>query len=142
MTKRLALALLALSSPLILLTFLWQHPLSELLFSLLAVLFPVVLIVVGATRRGRLGPTAVPLGCLIVLLVGCVLGMLMLRGQVADGPWFGGLPLAAALQIYGVWLGPLGLVALAYALTFDGFGLRESDLERLRRMKKPGEETV
>jgi hypothetical protein len=122
---------------------LWQHSLSELLFSLLAVLFPVVLIVVGATRKGRLGPTAAPLACLAVILVSCVVGMLILRGRTVDGPWFGGLPLAAALQIYGVWLGPLGLVALAYALTFDGFGLRESDLESLRRMKttsKQGEE--
>jgi hypothetical protein len=140
MAKRLALLFLALSSPLILVSFFWQHFLSEVLFSLLVVLFPVVLMVVGAARGGRLGPTGAPLWCLALLLVGCGLGMLLLRGHAADGPWLGGLPLAAALQIYGLWLAPLGLVALAYALTFESFALRESDLENLRRMSSASAE--
>ncbi len=59
--------------------------------------------------------------------------MLLLRGRVLEAPWAAGLPLAAAIQLYGMWLAPLALVALAYALTFESFALRGEDLERLRR---------
>jgi len=68
--------------------------------------------------------------------------MLLLRGQVIDGPWFGGLPGAAAIQLYGLFLAPLLLVALTYALTFDRFGIREEDLERLAaRRNQPEDHT-
>jgi hypothetical protein len=66
--------------------------------------------------------------------------MLLLRGRVLDGPWFGGLPLAAAIQLYGVWLAPLLLVALVYALTFDRFALRQEDLDRLGQFLRDRED--
>jgi hypothetical protein len=137
MAKRVALAWLGIGSPVILLTFLWAGPWSELLFCLLAASFPVALIVVGASRKGSLGPTLVPLFVLLLLLVGSMLGMLYLRGRVVDGPWIGGLPLAAALQLYGIWLAPTGLVVLTYALTFKSLGLRERDLERIAAIRSP-----
>jgi len=46
---------------------------------------------------------------------------------------FLGLPLATAVQLYGLFLAPLFLVAFAYALTFDRFGLRRDELASLRR---------
>ena len=63
------------------------------------------------------------------------------RGQVLQGPWFGGFPVAAAIQVYGLWLGPLLLVTLAYGLTFDLWELREKDLRRFdaRRRSNGGD---
>ena len=106
---------------------------SEVVFATLAVAFPVALAAVGASRRGRLGPLAVPLVALLVILEASVLAMLALRGRLEELPWLWGLPLPAAIELYGMWLLPLALVALAYALTFDSFTLRADDLERLRR---------
>ena len=59
--------------------------------------------------------------------------MFLLRGKVLEAAWFGGLPLAAALEIYAMWLLPLVPVALAYAFTFESFHLTEADLRRIRR---------
>lgn len=132
MTKRLVLLALGPCSGLILVSFFLGEPVGSLLFALLAVAFPVGLIAVGAARDGRLGPLAWPLGLLLLMLEGAMLGMVVLRGRVLELPWVGGLPLAAAIQLYGMWLAPLALVALAYALTFDRFTLTDEDLRRFR----------
>ncbi|RMH22310.1 MAG: hypothetical protein D6696_03740 [Acidobacteria bacterium] len=132
MAVRSALVFLALAPPLMLLSFVVPGAWGEVLFTLLAAAFPVALIALGAARRGRLGPLALPLALLLVILVAALAGMLALRGRVADGPWFGGLPLAAALELYGIFLLPLLLVGLAYALTFDRHFLPDGELERLR----------
>ena len=133
MAKRVALTFLAVSSPLILLTFVVGTAAGEVLFALLAVAFPVALIALGAQQRGRLGPLGWPLLALVLILEGCVIAMLVLRGHVVDAPWLLGLPLAAAVQVYGVFLLPLPLVALAYAWAFERLGLRQTDLDELRR---------
>jgi hypothetical protein len=44
--------------------------------------------------------------------------MLVLRGRGLDGPWLGGLPLAAALQLFILGGGSLVLVVLAFAFFF------------------------
>ena len=62
------------------------------------------------------------------------------RGHVLDGPWIGGLPMGAAVQLYGLWLTPLLLVALVYALTFDRFELTQEDLDRLEEHRRRTEE--
>ena len=77
---------------------------------------------------------------LLVILEGSGLLMLIFRHRVLDGPWFGGLPLSAAVQLYLLFLGPLLLVALAYALTFERFGIRERDLERLNEVRTQTED--
>jgi len=133
MVKRLALLATAAASPLVLISFFLPGVAGELTFAVLAVALPVTLIAVGAARGGRLGPLAAPLLVLLVLLESSVLAMLALRGRVTDLPWILGLPLPAAIQLYVMWLLPLGLVALVYALTFDRFTLTEADLDRLRR---------
>jgi hypothetical protein len=131
MARRIALLFLAIASPLLLALFLMPWPWAETLFSLLVMAYPVALIVVAVARKGRLGLVGLPLIGLLLFLEACALGMLVLRGRVLDGPWFGGLPLAAAIQLYGLWLVPLLLVALAYGLTFDRFELRQEDIDRL-----------
>jgi len=131
MARRLSLLFLAFASPLLLVLFLIPGPFAETLFSVLVMAYPVALIVVAVAHKGRLGVVGFPLIGLLLFLEACAIGMLVLRGRVLDGPWFGGLPLAAAIQLYGLWLVPLLLVALVYGLTFDRFELRQEDLDRL-----------
>ena len=73
-----------------------------------------------------------PLGLLALGVVSAMLAMLVLRGRVLDGPWALGLPLATAIQLYGIGLLPLPLVCAAYVLTFDSFGLSRERLDELR----------
>lgn len=133
MPKRIALAFLALGAPLILATSLWDVEHGEVVFSFVAVAFPIALIALGAERRGTLGPLGRPLVALAVYYEACVGGMLLLRGHVGEGPWLLGLPLATAIQVYGVFVLPLLFVSFLYARTFERFGLRREDLDALRR---------
>lgn len=135
MVRRTALAFLTLASAGILLACLFAGRgwVAELVFSFLAAVFPVALIVVGAGRGGRLGPLRLPLAVLALHLVAVVAAMWVLRGRVLDGPWLGGLPLAAAIQLYGLFVLTLVLVSLTYGLTFGRCGLRDEDLAELRR---------
>ncbi|MCZ6506756.1 MAG: hypothetical protein O7A04_01725 [Acidobacteria bacterium] len=132
MTKRVVLVALGPCSGLILVSFFLGEPVGTVLFAMLAVAFPIGLIAVGAAKDGRLGPLAWPLGLLLLVLEAAMLGMIVLRGRLPELPWVGGLPLAAAIQLYGMWLLPLALVALAYALTFDRFTLTDEDLRHFR----------
>ena len=133
MAKRAALAFLAVSSPLILLAFLVGTAAGEVLFAVLAVAFPVALIALGGQRRGLLGRLLWALVALLAILEACVVAMLALRGQVLAAPWIGGLPLATAVQVYGLFLLPLLLVSFAYASTFENLHMRQDDLDELRR---------
>lgn len=137
MHKVSALLFLTLAAPLVVLLFWLPLPAAGELFALLAVAFPVAIIVVGASRNGRLGPLVWPLVLLTVVLEAAVATMLWWRGQVAEGPWVAGLPISAAVMIYGLFLAPLLLVGLAYALTFSSFTLREEDLEALGLGRDP-----
>lgn len=131
MIRRLALAYLALSSPLMLVAFFVGGPAMEVLFAVLAAAFPVALIVLGLGSSP--GPLGWVLGVLVLMLEAAVVAMLAWRGQVDGGPWVLGLPLSTAIQVYGVFLAPLPLVSFAYALTFDRFGLRRDQLDGLRQ---------
>ena len=136
MARKVALLFLAVASPLMLLLFMIGGSWADWTFSMLVMGYPVAMIVVAVARRGRLGPLALPLLLLLVFLEACAVAMLVLRGNVLNGPWFGGLPGAAAVQLYGLFVAPLLLVALAYALTFDRFGVNEADLARLEDSRR------
>ena len=142
MARRLSLAFLAIASPVMLILFLMPWPWAQALFAVLVMGYPVALIVVAVGRRGGLGPLGLPLLGLLVFLDACAVGMLVLRGQIQEAPWFGGLPFAAAIQLYGLFLTPLLLVALIYALTFDRFELTEDDLERLAEHQSRSEDEI
>lgn len=133
MARRAALFFLACSSPALLLAFATGTPAGDVAFALLGTAFPVALIALGAQRRGSLGPLLWPLVALLLILEAAFVVMLALRGGVLTSPWVGGLPLATAVQFYGLFLLPLVLVSLAYAWTFERFGLRQEDLDELRR---------
>jgi hypothetical protein len=110
---------------------------GEWVFAAAAVAMPVALCALGAVRRGRFGgPLAVALAVLLAVLAGSFLVLFLLRGRLPDGPWIAGLPLAPAVLLGGVWLLPLALVGLAYALTFERQGITEEDLARLRARRR------
>jgi len=138
-----SLLFLAVASPSIVVLFLMPWPFAEVIFSVLVMGFPVALMVVGVARSEKLGGVGIPFLVLLIVLQACALGMLALRGHVLDAPWIGGLPLSAAIQLYGLLLVPLLLVPLTYALTFDRFELKSEDIEELNRLKREstGEES-
>lgn len=141
MARKLSLVFLAIASPVMLVLFFMPWPFAEVLFTLLVMGYPVALIVVAVGRREGVGPLGLPLLALLIFLEACAIGMLFLRGHVTDAPWFGGLPLAAGIQLYGLFLTPLLLVALTYALTFDRFELKQDDLDRLEKIgRRHGDE--
>ena len=140
MARRICLLFLAVASPLILILFLLPWTCSDVVFATLVMGFPVALIVIAVGRKDGIGGLGVVLLFLFVLLEVSALGMYALRGFVMEAPWVGGLPYAAAIQLYGFWLMPLLVVPLAYALTFDRFEMTQEDLDRLQRFKKTPEE--
>ena len=119
MPRRLALGFLTAAAPALLVTLLVPGRASGVAFALVAAAFPVALMALGASRDGSLGRLTAPFLVVLALLEGCVLGMLALAGRVAEGPWLFGLPLAAVLQLGGLFLLPLPVVVLTYALAFD-----------------------
>lgn len=82
----------------------------------LAAAFPVAAIGLGLRRFRGLRWL---LFSLLLTLEASFLGMLLLRGQVHDGPWPAGVPLGAWLQLGGLFLLPILLVPLVFGLTFD-----------------------
>lgn len=95
--------------------------------------FPVALIALGALRQGRLGALALPLGLLWLLLAAGLAAILVLP---QGGPDVLGLPLATAIMIFVLVPVPLLGLGLLYAAGFDRHGLREEDLERMRRLRE------
>jgi hypothetical protein len=132
----LALAALALASLVTLVGLISGSEAGAILALLMGPVFPVALIVLGASRQGRLGAIAGPLLGVAILLEGGLVAMLVLRGRVLEAPWFAGLPLAAVVQIYAMWVVPFLIVAVVYALTFESFTLTRDDLERLDEISK------
>lgn len=139
MLRRLALTAIGLSSVLLLIFCVVGGRAAELGFAVVATAFPVALMLLGVARpNGRLAAATGPILLLLVLLEACVVGMLVYRGQVATGPWALSLPAAAAIQLYGIFIAPLALVALGYALTFGDLEVSDRDLERLERLGRAG----
>ena len=136
MARRSALLFLGLASPGLLACSWFSGFVAELCFVLLVMAFPPALIALAVARDGRLGPLWLPLAALTLILEVCGVAILLLRGQVLEAAWFGAFPVAAAIQIYGLWLGPLLLVALAYGLTFDRWELPEEDLRRFESRRR------
>ena len=68
--RRIALGFLATASPLVLLAFLVGGPVAEVVFTILAMAFPVAFIVIGISGRRPMGPLTIPLlGLLLVWLI-------------------------------------------------------------------------
>lgn len=128
---RAALAVLAVSSPLALAALLWRGPAGAAVLAFVTASLPVALMALGAAGRVPDRRLAWLFGALLAVLGAASLGVLALSGRGADGS---GFPPAAIVQVVGLWLIPLPLAALGYALTFDRAGLRRDDLAALRRL--------
>jgi hypothetical protein len=104
---------------------------------LLAIGIPAALgaiMVLGATRGDRgIGRLKLPFLFVFVVLT---LGFCLALGLPSDeGPGsflLLGLPLRAAIVIYGIGLLPIVVLPVAYALTFDTQTLNEADIKRVR----------
>lgn len=95
----------------------------------------VAMMVVGASRHGRIGRRLATAFGLVLLIIGGGFALLLALppADAADPRLVLGLPPRAAVLIYGIGLLPFFIVPLAYAWTFDEMTLGEADLERVRR---------
>jgi hypothetical protein len=92
------------------------------------------LMALGAARPGRrLGVLMVPLIFTFVVLVAGFGLALALPGRegVASRLW-AGLPVRAAIILYGIGILPMLVLPLSYALTFRQMTLTAEDVERIR----------
>ena len=135
MARTFALVLLALAALASLAAFGLGSPLAPWLAAFGGATFPVALIALGAVRKSRLGSLWIPLGALWLLLAGGLAAVLALP---AGGPDLAGLPLGTALMIFVLVPIPLLGLGLLYAFSFGRHGLREEDLERVRRFRSGG----
>ncbi|HET7464977.1 MAG TPA: hypothetical protein VFJ82_27280 [Longimicrobium sp.] len=103
---------------------------------LMALGIPTVLLavmVLGAARDGRIGRLAFPFAfSFLVLAAGFCLAVALPEDAGAGAPLYLGLPLRAAIVIYGIGLFPIVVLPIAYALTFGEQTLNAADLERVR----------
>lgn len=97
------------------------------------------LMAVGAAREGRIGPLGPVFGVAGLVVGGGFAALLALPAvEAADPVLVLGLPVRAAVLLYGIGLLPTLLIPLAYALTFEQT-LTDDDLERVRRGVREGE---
>lgn len=106
---------------------------------LLAIGIPAALVAImalGATRGARgLGSLKLPFAFVFVVLAAgfCLALALPATEQNADTIVLG-LPLRAAVIIYGIGLLPIVILPVAYAITFDTQTLSEDDVARVREI--------
>lgn len=106
---------------------------------LLAIGIPAALVaimILGAARgTGGIGSLKLPfLFVFIVLAAGFCLALALPEAEGKGAHLFLGLPLRAAILVYGVGLLPTFVLPVAYALTFQTQTLSESDIARVREV--------
>lgn len=95
----------------------------------------VSLMALGVVRRGRgIGRLAWPLAFTFVVIVAGFGAALVLPAEGGDARILLGLPLRAALVLYGVGLLPIVVLPFAYAATFDDMTLSEEDLAQVKAL--------
>jgi len=93
----------------------------------------VSIMVLGAARDGRVGRLAIPFAFTgLVLAGGFGLALGLPANEAAGAKLYLGLPLRAAVIIYGIGLLPIVVLPIAYALTFSEQTLTAEDVERVR----------
>lgn len=94
------------------------------------------IMILGAAR-GRKGIGALKLPFLFVFIVlasGFCLALGLPANEAPGTTLLLGLPVRAALVIYGIGLLPIVVLPVAYAITFDTQTLSESDIQRVREV--------
>ncbi|MBV9774100.1 MAG: hypothetical protein JO040_09130 [Gemmatimonadetes bacterium] len=94
----------------------------------------VAVMVLGAARGGRgIGRLKYPFAFVgAVLALGFALALALPADEGPSSPLYGGLPLRAAIVLYGIGLLPIVVLPVAYALTFEEQTLNAADVERVR----------
>lgn len=91
------------------------------------------LTVLGAVRRNRpWRAVAWAVGFIFVVIFGAFGAALLLAPDDASSALVLGLPLRAAIVIYGIGVVPALVLPLVYAKTFDTLTLSADDLEQVR----------
>lgn len=89
----------------------------------------------GAARAdkpaGGLRKLILPFAVVLLIMLGAFAAALSLPAEGES--FFLGLPLRAAIVLYGIGVVPVFILPLAYALTFDEITLTEDDIERVRQ---------
>lgn len=106
---------------------------------LLAFGIPIALVavmVMGAARgKGGIKKLVLPFAFVgILLTVGFCLALGLPANESATSSLLLGLPLRAAIVVYGVGLIPIVVLPVAYALTFETQTLTAEDLEKVRQL--------
>lgn len=132
--RALALAVLAVGSPLLLAAFWLGGPVGTAVAALLVGLLPAALFVLGAGSKLHRLRRRLAFWVLLLALSGGVLAVYGTASTDLAEVWLGGFPLPTALLIYGVGLGLLIATGAFYAAVFDRLGIDREELERLERI--------
>jgi hypothetical protein len=92
--------------------------------------------VLGAARgkRGGIGRLIVPMAFVgLALTSGFGLALALPANEAEASPLVLGLPVRAAIILYGIGLMPIVVLPIAYAMTFETQTLNADDIERVRR---------
>ena len=92
------------------------------------------LMALGAVRHDTLPRSLVWtfIGLFLLCAGAFVVALLLPAHEGTGGALFLGLPLRAAIVLYGVGVVPIAILPLAYALTFESSTLSDEDLVRVR----------
>ena len=91
------------------------------------------MLALGATRSGVSRPRVVGMALVMLFLMLAGFGLpMVLPAETFDGPLLLGLPLRAAIEIYGVGLSPALFLPWIFAREFRAAGLDAAALDRLR----------
>ena len=96
----------------------------------------VAIMILGALRGSNgIGRLKVPFGFVaLILIIGFVAAIALPATESPASRLWLGLPLRAAIVIYGIGLLPIVVLPVAYALTFETQTLNADDVERVREL--------
>jgi hypothetical protein len=102
------------------------------------------IMILGAARSNRgIGPLKLPfLFTVAILAVGFCAALALPPNETATSHLWFGLPIRAAIIIYGVGLSPIVVLPIAYAVTFEAQTLSAEDVERVRELGRANRETA
>jgi hypothetical protein len=94
------------------------------------------IMILGAVRGDKgIGRLAIPFGFVaLILIVGFLAALILPATESATSSLWLGLPVRAAIVIYGIGVLPIIVLPVAYALTFETQTLTAQDVERVREL--------
>ena len=135
MAKRLALGFLTVAPLAILVIFFLTPAALSWLFAVVVMGFPIALVTLAVSRDGNVGRRlGLPLLALFAMLQVGVIGVLAFSASSVNG--FFGFPLSLHFLLLLIWLGPLCVTTVTYAVTFPELGIDDELLERLNQFKQ------